>query len=198
MQAVTGDSTDRFQGDVLSDAVIYDLGLVDSVTAQSHGRPGERTFKIVARSPRGHATVWMEKEQLYQVGISIKQFVAERPPISAPAPFVTEPAVGRPIEVEFKAGDMSLRHDPASDTFTLAASNVSDDDQAAGVQEGQYREEQAVEVLVNFSRAEADRLADTALEVVASGRKPCPLCGAPIDASEHFCVRRNGHHKQQD
>jgi len=192
-----GDAPVWFQGDLLSDVVSYDLGLVDSVIAESQGRPGQRTFRIVARSRRGRATVWMEKEQLYQAGVSIKQFAAARPAVRNPAPFMTESAVGRPIDVDFKAGDMSLRHDAASDVFTLAASSVSDDDQAAAAQEGQNREEQAVEVLVSFSRAEADKLADAVLEVVASGRKPCPLCGAPLDPGGHFCVRKNGHHKQQ-
>ena len=33
-----------------------------------------------------------------------------------------------------------------------------------------------------------------AIEVVAAGRLPCPLCGQPLDAQGHICPRRNGHY----
>ncbi len=33
-----------------------------------------------------------------------------------------------------------------------------------------------------------------ALEVVAAGRLPCPLCGQPLDPNGHICPRRNGHY----
>jgi uncharacterized repeat protein (TIGR03847 family) len=36
-----------------------------------------------------------------------------------------------------------------------------------------------------------------ALEVVAAGRPPCPLCGQPLDAEGHICVRLNGHRPQE-
>ena len=33
-----------------------------------------------------------------------------------------------------------------------------------------------------------------ATQVVAGGRPPCPLCGAPLDPRGHICPRRNGHY----
>jgi uncharacterized repeat protein (TIGR03847 family) len=33
-----------------------------------------------------------------------------------------------------------------------------------------------------------------AIEVVAAGRLPCPLCGQPLDPQGHICPRRNGHY----
>ncbi len=33
-----------------------------------------------------------------------------------------------------------------------------------------------------------------AVEVVAAGRLPCPLCGQPLDPLGHICPRRNGHY----
>lgn len=35
---------------------------------------------------------------------------------------------------------------------------------------------------------------DRATRIVASGRLPCPLCGAPLDPRGHICPRRNGHY----
>ncbi len=43
--------------------------------------------------------------------------------------------------------------------------------------------------------AEATRtFVEQAARVVASGRPPCPLCGAPLDATGHICPRGNGHY----
>jgi uncharacterized repeat protein (TIGR03847 family) len=43
--------------------------------------------------------------------------------------------------------------------------------------------------------AEAARaFVNRALEVVAAGRLPCPLCGQPLDPQGHICPRRNGHY----
>ena len=39
--------------------------------------------------------------------------------------------------------------------------------------------------------------ARTAL-IVDSGRAPCPLCGEPLDAAGHMCVRTNGYHREVD
>jgi uncharacterized repeat protein (TIGR03847 family) len=33
-----------------------------------------------------------------------------------------------------------------------------------------------------------------ATNIVAAGRPPCPLCGAPLDPQGHICPRRNGHY----
>ena len=35
---------------------------------------------------------------------------------------------------------------------------------------------------------------ERAMRVVGSGRPPCPLCGAPLDATGHICPRSNGHY----
>ena len=96
----------------------YDLGIAEFVTPESVGRPGQRTFKITAKSSRGEAVIWLEKEQLYQVGLSIKQLVDSRRPVASAAQYVAEPSSVVPAAgIEFKAGDMSLRHDAASDVF---------------------------------------------------------------------------------
>ncbi len=164
---------------------VVNLGLIEYIDAESRGRPGQRTFNITARSGRGQAIVWMEKEQLFQVGASLKQFLTTRESTADPVPFELDAeASDYLIEVEFKTPQMTLRHDPASDVFTLSAEDYGD--------EGSEEPEQVVEF--SFPRSEAERLADTSLQVVASGRPPCPLCTGPITpGEEHFCVKVNGH-----
>ena len=82
---------------------MHDLGLTDSIEAETLGEPGQRTFNIKARSGRGEAVVWMEKEQLFQVGVSLKQFLATRESTADPVPFSpAHPETSYPIEIEFK------------------------------------------------------------------------------------------------
>lgn len=164
---------------------IVNLGLIEYIEAESHGRPGNRTFNITARSRRGQVVVWMEKEQLFQVGASLKQFLATRESTADPVPFELDiEAADFMVEIEFKTPQMTLRHDPASDVFTLSAEDYGDG--------GAEEPEQVVEF--SFPRQDAERIANTSLEVVASGRPPCPLCTGPITPGEsHFCVKVNGH-----
>ena len=52
------------------------IGICDHILADSVGKPGKRTFKIYAKSNDGLLIVWMEKESLFQIGISLAQFIA--------------------------------------------------------------------------------------------------------------------------
>ena len=47
-----------------------------------------------------------------------------------------------------------------------------------------------VRLSIEVARAFVNR----AVEVVAAGRLPCPLCGQPLDPQGHICPRRNGHY----
>ena len=54
----------------------YFIGLCEYINADSIGNPGKRTFKIIAKSKSNNLTIWMEKESLFQIGISLAQFIA--------------------------------------------------------------------------------------------------------------------------
>lgn len=166
-----------------------DLGLVDHIEAEAIGEPGQRTFKISAGSPRGEATLWMEKEQLFQIGLAIKQFAStvERP--GSPRPYEAEyPAPPNPAVTEFKASELRVRHDRDSDVFTIEAadpdSEAEDDD-----------EEPAIAIQFSFTRGVGEDLAEEALKAVAAGRPRCDLCGGPKDPAGHVCPKTNGHHR---
>jgi uncharacterized repeat protein (TIGR03847 family) len=56
-------------------------------------------------------------------------------------------------------------------------------------------EDEASDTLrVRLSADVARGFVTRALEVVAAGRLPCPLCGQPLDPQGHICPRRNGHY----
>ncbi|MBI2965343.1 MAG: DUF3090 family protein [Chloroflexi bacterium] len=170
-----------------------DLGLVDSVVAESIGKPGERTFKVTAQSGRGRAVVWMEKEQLFQVALAIRQFAAATEQPSDPERYQPEmPAPPEPTDLEFRAAELSLRHDRSTDIFTVEAANVDAD---ATKETETDDEEPAVAVQFSFSRRGGVKLSEQAIEVCAAGRPHCQLCGGPIDPEGHVCPKTNGHHK---
>jgi uncharacterized repeat protein (TIGR03847 family) len=70
---------------------------------------------------------------------------------------------------------------PAGDL--LAAFEAADDD-----------EEGPDMLRVRLTPDVARRFVNRAIEVVAAGRLPCPLCGQPLDPQGHICPRRNGHY----
>ncbi|GIT59086.1 MAG: hypothetical protein Ct9H300mP19_10340 [Dehalococcoidia bacterium] len=86
-----------------------------------------------------------------------------------------------PVHAEFKVGEMSLKHDAESDVFTIVAK---------------------MKILMmglewtspfSFKRSQAEEISERSINVVAAGRKPCPLCTAPLDPrTGHFCVKVNG------
>ncbi len=166
---------------------LLDLGLAESIVPEAIGRPGERKFKITVISHRGSAIIWMEKEQLFQVAAALKQFLSSRSAISNATHYVSRnEGPSSAISAEFRVGEMSLSHDARSDVFTVAVTDIESEHEGDD-------EEDAVAVQFSFTRVSADKIADVALEVVAAGRKPCPLCSAPQDPEGHFCVRTNGH-----
>lgn len=167
-----------------------DLGLVDSIEVETIGVPGQRTFNITARSARGQAVVWMEKDQLLQLTLAILQLVQQRESPTPPAAYVPEYAhTGDPVSVEFKAGDMRLRYDGPSDVFTMEATDPGDRD------EEDSGEEEEVAVQFSFGRSTAERLAKEGQKIVASGRPICPYCHAPINPDGHVCPKANGHNR---
>lgn len=66
----------------------------------------------------------------------------------------------------------------------LAAFEGTDDDQDEGPDTLRVR------LTTGLARGFVNR----AMEVVAAGRLPCPLCGQPLDPQGHICPRRNGHY----
>jgi uncharacterized repeat protein (TIGR03847 family) len=70
---------------------------------------------------------------------------------------------------------------PAGDL--LAAFEAADDD-----------DEGPDTLRVRLTPDVARRFVNRAIEVVAAGRLPCPLCGQPLDPQGHICPRRNGHY----
>ena len=163
----------------------YDFGLVDAVKAEALGEPGQRRFRLLLEGPGGSASLWLEKNQLFQLSVGIQRMLAslslqessERHLQPGPGPSGQENT-----SMEFNVGNLSLGHDPEKDLFLIEAHNIED-----------HQEEEA---LLRFwiSRPQLEGLADEAQTVCAAGRPLCPLCSAPMGPEAHICPRSNGHH----
>lgn len=156
----------------------YDLGEVHQLDAESVGPPGGRHFRLRARCDGGSALLWLEKEQMYELAVAIKQLLKksiqegdEPPPSAEPDP---------EVDYDFKIARMALGQDQNSERYMLL-SHVADEDAS---------------VSLWMDEDQLDGLADQAFDVCASGRPRCPLCGAPTEDGEpHVCPKTNGYHK---
>jgi uncharacterized repeat protein (TIGR03847 family) len=86
-----------------------------------------------------------------------------------------------PLVPEWIVGSLGVSYDESDDHFVLVAEEL--------VEEG----EDAARGRIRASRERVVAFTRRGTAVVAAGRPPCPLCGAPLDPEGHMCVRLNGH-----
>ena len=170
--------------------VKYALGRLSQVEAVTFGQPGRRTFRLDLHSGSAFCSLWLEKEQLLQLGVYLRDYVAslsaeEKARESAPQ----EPGwPGGETTLDFKAGQMFLSHDKESNSFYMQAHEREMDD------EGRERPpEEAESVSFWMTMTQASELAEESLRICAAGRPTCFLCGQPINPEGHVCPRANGH-----
>ncbi|MGE3961209.1 MAG: DUF3090 family protein [Dehalococcoidia bacterium] len=168
---------------------MIDFGLVDAVDAEAIGEPGQRTFRVRARSGDSYAALWLEKEQLTQLGRLFSQLLAERSRQRG-RPAGTVEAVGnfpQTPQVNLQVARLGLDYDADTERVILLA-----DDQTA-LERGDtpaFRMEIARDQALN-----AIKVIETA---VAGGRPLCPLCHQALqfEGQAHFCPGGNGHSKE--
>lgn len=159
------------------------FGTVSSISVESLGEPGKRTFRLLIEAGAASATLWLEKEQLQQLAVYIEE-VGEDPSRLKPPDSrkdSEEPWDGGYLSLEFKVGSLSLGHDADSNAFLFLAHDRES--------VGQDTPDLSFWVPLEM----AQELSGRALEICAAGRPRCLLCGLPINPDGHMCVRSNGH-----
>ncbi len=160
----------------------HNLGACVSLNAEALGKPGQRTFRLLAEAERGSATVWVEKQQLSALALSIQGALAELK--DAPAVAAREPrGAAREPAFEIKAVSLGLAYDERTGRIGILAATQED------------TERNTATVACWATRQQASRLAEQALEAAAAGRPICSLCHGSIDPEGHMCVKANGHGK---
>jgi|SRR5579884_1164331 len=190
------------------------LGVVDLLGADAVGQPGQRRFRLFARSRQASMLIWIEKEQLSNLALELDRLLAQltegrilrtiaeadqsamgtinRPLQGMPANFPKSP------DYELQASgpggqavQMILSYDEGRDLIELLAVPVDIILQVGQEPQAVIRDEEAVSLL--FTQEQAHELSNTITTLVASGRPVCPLCHTPLDGGPHACVRQNGH-----
>jgi uncharacterized repeat protein (TIGR03847 family) len=190
------------------------LGPVDLLGADAVGQPGQRRFRLFARSRRAAMLIWIEKEQLNNLSLELDRLLAQLTEgrvlrTIAEADESAMGAINRPLpgmptnfpktpDYELQASgpggqavQMILSYDEGRDLFELLAMPVDVILQADQEPQAVIREDEAVSLL--FTQEQAHKLSSTITTLVSSGRPVCPLCHTPLEEGPHACVRQNGH-----
>jgi len=198
---------------------VYSFDRPDRFIAGAVGAPGRRSFYIQASKGSQLVSVALEKAQVAVLAERIASLllalreggVAVGDELPGPAPQLAEPVIEH-----FRVGAMSLGWDGDAGRVVIEAREIGEADEVDEVDEEDTDEDEAEAdsadeeggqlrslaadiddprdiVRVELEPQDALRFASGALEVVRAGRPPCPLCGAPLDPTGHFCARRNGH-----
>ena len=172
--------------------VKFPLGSLSSIEPESVGEPGHRTFRLILGAGSFQGSLWLEKEQLFQLAIRLQDTIEhlsakDRERATQPK----EPGVSAgEAGVDFKAGQLSMGYEPEANAFFMMAQ----EEEAAGEDaEGTPEGEEPASVSFWITTDQAEAFAGEALRVCAAGRPRCFLCGLPIDPEGHVCPRSNGH-----
>ncbi|MCA9822985.1 MAG: DUF3090 family protein [Dehalococcoidia bacterium] len=167
-------------------ADVRELGDLIHISAEAIGQPGQRTFRLRALNASAEtAFLWMEKEQLAALGEAVQNALKDQSYTYAPRPHDDRsetPVFPLHADVEFRVGQMSMGLDPEDRKIVITGAEAGDPEDSGG--QG---------VTMSFDFRSGHELSEQIRVVVASGRQPCPLCGAPLDPTGHICVKANGH-----
>ena len=156
----------------------YDLREVDHLTTGAVGPPGERVFYLQARSGPDLLTLKLEKSQVAALVRYLGTLLSDLPP---PGPLPTHLDLVEPIIAEWVVGTLGVSYDEDTDQVVLLAEELVEEGEEGAVARITARRDQVAALVLHGA------------EIVEAGRPPCPLCGEPLDAEGHVCIRLNGH-----
>jgi uncharacterized repeat protein (TIGR03847 family) len=176
----------------------YLLDNPDQFLAGTVGEPGDRTFFLQAREGSRIVSVSLEKIQVAAVCQRLTELLDEldQRGIQGTGELDDTPvvrALDEPINEAFRVGTLSLGWDTGAELVLIEAREITDDDDDDDAFSDDEDEDGPDLLRVRLSAAVAREFVAVALQVIASGRPPCPLCGQPLDPQGHLCPRRNGH-----
>jgi uncharacterized repeat protein (TIGR03847 family) len=179
----------------------------DRFVAGTIGEPGDRTFFLQAREGGRVVSVVLEKVQVAvlaeRLGALLDELDVRGMAAADAAADVTAPTDGavddqpldEPLNEAFRAGSLTLGWDGGAERVLVEARAQDEDGEAIDPDDDDEEDENGPDLLrVRMTASAARSFVARATQVVAAGRPPCPLCGAPLDPQGHICPRRNGHY----
>jgi uncharacterized repeat protein (TIGR03847 family) len=171
------------------------------------GEPGDRTFFLQARDGVRVVSVALEKVQVSVLAERLGELLNEldrrgvevahgldAPDAPSELASDSEP-LDEPLNEAFRAGSLTLGWDVVAERVLVEARAQDEDGEPIDPDDDDDEDEDGPDLLrVRLTADAARSFVARAVRVVASGRLPCPLCGAPLDPTGHICPRRNGHY----
>jgi uncharacterized repeat protein (TIGR03847 family) len=184
--------------------VIHVFRQPDRFVAGTVGEPGDRTFYLQASEDVRTISVTIEKQQVAVLAERLSSLLEEvaarfgaEVPQEVPDDLVDSEPLKVPVEEEFRVGTMGLGWDAETRAVVIELLAVTEGEvDETVVLDDTEDGPDAVRVFLDPVTAKA--FADRADRVVNAGRKPCPLCGEPLDPAGHICPRQNGYRRESD
>ena len=165
------------------------------------GRPGDRTFFLQARDGPRVVSIVLEKVQVAVLADRLGELLSELERRGVAAAEAAKAAASsddtapldEPLNEAFRAGSLTLGWDGDAERILVEARAQSEDGEEIDPDEDDDEDEDGPDLLrVLMTPDTARTFVARAARIVAAGRPPCPLCGAPLDPQGHICPRRNG------
>lgn len=179
-----------------------DLGAAEVLGAEAIGRPGQRRFRLFARTKAYSAILWMEKEQLLRLSLEIDRILAQATEgrvlrVEAHANSLPGANAGlpddfpMPPDYDFQVGQLLLNFAGEHSIFVLAAVPFEVVENEHGELQPYLQADHTLSF--QFTLEQARSLTSRVAFLASSGRPVCPLCHTPLDGSPHTCPKQNGH-----
>jgi len=146
-------------------------------TAGTVGPPGQRVFYLQAGDDEAVRSVRLEKQQVSALAEYLAGMLHDLP---APAEVPPAADLVEPVVPEWVVGNIGVAYDNDLDRIVIVAEELVAEDEPEG---------ESLKVVL--SRSQVRAFIDRAEELMAGGRPPCRICGAPMDPAGHACPRAN-------
>ena len=165
------------------------------------GQPGNRTFFLQARDGSRIVSVALEKVQVAALAERLDDLLDELERRGVPEAVDLDledsgdsAPLDEPLNEAFRAGTLSLGWDGSKERVLVEARAQTEDEEEDEDPELDDDSPDGPDTLrVRITASAARSFVARAVDVLAGGRPPCPLCGQPLDPQGHLCPRRNGH-----
>ncbi len=149
----------------------------DAFTAGAIGPPGQRVFYLQACADASVSSVRRETQQVSALAEYLAGMLHDLP---APANVPAAPELSEPVEAEWTVGNIGVAYDNELDRIIIVAEELVAEDEPDG---------DTLRVVITRSQVRA--FIERAGDLLAGGRPPCRVCGAPMDPEGHACPRSN-------
>ena len=179
----------------------FEFDRLDAFVPGTVGEPGARTFYLQARVGEQVVTLRCEKEQVAMLGRYLAQLAEALGPTEPDRDVV---GIIEPVEAQWTVGQLSVGVDEVNGRILVTAEELLveqveiDGGDDLGDEELEALLETAGELMGDPAEArfvltagQAVAFGERSEELLAAGRPPCRICGAPMDPDGHACPRWN-------